>query len=124
MLRSRGFVALPVAGLLVALAGCGDRQPPPDPSVKDPQALYDTHCVRCHARAGETGGPKYGGSKGPDISHVGSSKEMTADWLFDYIKDPRNPKTNRKDARMMPAFGDTLTDEQIRILADWLAAKK
>jgi cytochrome c553 len=46
---------------------------------------------------------------------------MTADWLADYIRDP---KSRRPDARLMPAFGDKMSADEIRSLAEWLAAKK
>jgi mono/diheme cytochrome c family protein len=87
----------------------------------DPEALYQYHCAKCHARAGEPGGPTMGGSKGPDLTHIGSATGMNVEWFTDYI---RNPKSRRPDARLMPAFGDKMTDEQIRSLAAWLAAKK
>lgn len=114
-------LAVPPLLVAVALTGCGQQPARPDPLVTDPQALYDAHCARCHARAGQTGGPRLGGSKGPDLAHVGSATGMTPDWLAAYIKEP---KSRRPDAKLMPAFADTLTDEQLRILAEWLAAKK
>jgi hypothetical protein len=46
---------------------------------------------------------------------------MTADWLAAYI---RNPKSMRPDARVMPAFEREMTEEQIRLLADFLMKKK
>src|SRR5687767_14720572 len=111
---SRRLIAPLLFATACALAGCGQRTAKQDPSVTDPQVLYDTQCARCHARAGEPGGPRTGGSKGPDLRHVKSQPEMTVDWLADYI---REPKSRRPDAKLMPAFGDTLTDEQIRSLA-------
>lgn len=111
------FVSLVL--VVFALAGCGG-QPPPPPGA-GPEALYQYHCARCHARAGEPGGPTRGGSKGPDLTHIGSATGMTADWLSAYIKDP---KSQRPDAKLMPAFGDKMTDAEIRSLAEWLAAKK
>jgi cytochrome c553 len=113
MLRRAGF-------LIVAFcfySGCG----PSKPASSDPQTLYDFHCTRCHARAGEPGGPSLGGSVGPDLRHIGSAKGMTAEWLAAYI---RNPKSQRPDARVMPAFEDKMSDDEIRSLAEFLAAKK
>ena len=46
-----------------------------------------------HARPGPpTGGPTRGGSKGPDLAHIGSATGMTADWLAAYIKDPKSQR--------------------------------
>jgi mono/diheme cytochrome c family protein len=106
-----------IAALSVPLFGCG----PSKPTTTDPQVLYDFHCARCHARAGEPGGPSLGGSVGPDLSHVGSGRGMTAEWIAAYI---RNPKSMRPDARVMPAFEGEMTEEQIRSLAESLAKKK
>lgn len=99
------------------LLGCGG--PKSDPAEASPQVLYDQHCAKCHARAGQPGGPGIGGSRGPDISKIG--QEHDAKWLADYIRDP---KSVRPGARLMPAFGGTLTDAQIQVLADHLAAQK
>ncbi|MBA4063697.1 MAG: hypothetical protein C0501_08290 [Isosphaera sp.] len=107
-----------ILAALIAAAGCG---PTPPPAGAGPEALYRHHCARCHARAGEPGGPGLGGSKGPDLSRVGAAPGMTADWLADYIRDP---KSRRPDARLMPAFGDEMSADEIRSLAEWLAAKK
>ena len=103
---------------LILVVGCGK---PDAPATTDPKVLFDFHCARCHAQAGEPGGPGVGGSKGPNLTHVGSGTGMTAEWIAAYVRDP---KSKRPDAKLMPAFGETLTDEQIRSLAEWLAAKK
>ena len=107
--------------LVLTAAGCGRPVPKTDPSVTDPDELYQTHCARCHARRGEPGGPEYGGSIGPPLGKIGSATGMTAEYLAEYIADS---KQKRKVSGMMPAFGGKLTDEQIKALAGWLAAKK
>lgn len=103
-----------------ALLGCGG--PKTDPGETSPAVLYDQHCAKCHARAGQPGGPNLGGSRGPDISKIG--KERDAAWLADYIRNPLSVKPGAQGARLMPAFEGTLTDAQIRSLADHLAAQK
>jgi mono/diheme cytochrome c family protein len=113
----RALVLPLIAITLIALLGCS----PSKPASSEPQALYDFHCARCHARAGEPGGPSLGGSVGPDLSRIGSAKGMTPEWLSSYI---RNPKSVRPDARVMPAFEDKMTEEEIRSLAEWLSKKK
>jgi mono/diheme cytochrome c family protein len=118
-MRSRGFVSSILRVLsLGALAGCAG---PNVPTAEGPEGLYLQHCAKCHARAGEPGGPQRGGSKGPDLKHIGSAKGIDADWLTDYIRDP---KSRRPDAKLMPAFGDKMSEAEIRSLAEWLAAKK
>jgi cytochrome c553 len=103
--------------VIPVLTGCS----PSKPASSEPQALYDFHCARCHARAGEPGGPSLGGSVGPDLRHIGSAKGMTAEWLAAYI---RNPKSQRPDVRVMQPFEGKMTDDEIRSLAEFLAAKK
>ena len=103
---------------LAALAGCGDNKPA---VAAGPQGTYDQHCARCHAPAGQPGGPGVGGSKGPPLSDVPNRPGRTKEWLADYIRDPKSVKP---DAKMMPAFKGTLPEEQIQELAAWLANGK
>ena len=115
----RGYFApLLLAASVCVVAGCSE---PVGPTGTDPEALYLFHCAKCHARAGEPGGPTVGGSKGPDLAHIGSASGMTVEWLTEYIS---NPQSKRPKVRIMPAFGEQLSQEQIRSLAEWLAAKK
>jgi mono/diheme cytochrome c family protein len=100
-----------------ALVGCGKKEP----VATGPQATYEQHCARCHARAGQPGGPDIGGSKGPPLSDVPNRPGRTKEWVADYIRDPKSVKP---DAKMMPAFKGTLTDAQINELAEWLTTKK
>lgn len=116
MLR-RCVVAYLVLASTYALLGCGG--PRTDPNETSPAVLYDQHCAKCHARAGQPGGPGLGGSRGPDISKIGN--EHDAKWLADYI---RNPKSVKPGARLMPAFEGTLTETQIQAMAEHLAAQK
>ncbi|MBY0456519.1 MAG: cytochrome c [Gemmataceae bacterium] len=102
-----------------AVAGCSNDQPKPSPGERAPEVLFEQHCAKCHARAGQPGGPRIGGSRGPDLAKIGN--HFDADYLTAYI---REPKSVRPDAKLMPAFGGVLTDEQIRILAEYLAARK
>lgn len=111
-----GGVAL-VMIVFLAIAGCG----PSQPVAAGPQGLYDQHCAKCHARAGEPGGPSIGGSRGPDLSKIGANKGRNAEWFAAWIRDPKSVDPN---AKLMPAFKDKLTDAQIKELAEWLAAKK
>jgi mono/diheme cytochrome c family protein len=109
--------AVGVVLFALVVGGCGPKPAPP----AGPQGLYEQHCAKCHARAGEPGGPSIGGSRGPDLSHIGANKGRDAEWFAKWIRDPKSVDPS---ARLMPAFKDTLTEEQIRQLAEWLAAKK
>lgn len=104
------------AALTLALTGCGS----PPSALTGPKAAYAQHCATCHAQAGEPGGPKLGSSKGTDLSHIGSKRDRTVEWIAEYIRDP---KSQRSDARM-PGFEGKLTVEEIRALAELLAAQK
>ncbi len=109
-----------VVGLVVAfgaLAGCGDGKP----VAAGPQGTFDQHCARCHAQAGQPGGPGVGMSKGPNLTDIPNRPGRTAEWLAEYIRDPKSVKP---DTKLMPAFKDTLTDAQIKELAEWLVTKK
>ncbi len=107
---------LAVGLLLSTLFGCG----PSQPALTGPKGTYAQHCASCHAQAGEPGGPSLGSSKGPSLTHVGSEPGRTVTWLADYIRDP---KSKRKDAKM-DGFEGKLTAEEIRALAELLAAQK
>jgi cytochrome c551 len=113
----RWLVGYALVAALVALTGCGKGEP----TATGPQGTFDQHCAKCHAQAGQPGGPGVGGSRGPNLNKIGAESGHTAEWLADFIRDP---KSKRPDARLMPAFGGKLTDEQIKELAEWLAAKK
>ncbi len=96
---------------LCVLFGCGKS----DPGATGPKVTYEQHCAKCHAQAGEPGGPSRGGSKGPKLE-----TKRSADWLADYIRDPKSKKPDSK----MPAFAGTIPEDQIQELAGYLAAKK
>jgi hypothetical protein len=110
---------LALVGLLCIVTGCGNsgKDAPP---INDPNVLFDTHCSKCHAQAGQAGGPKVGGSKGPNLTHIGSEPGHDAEWLAKFIRDP---KSVRSDAKM-PKFEGVMKDEEIRTLAEYLAGRK
>jgi mono/diheme cytochrome c family protein len=112
----RWLIAYMLFALLGVLAGCGK-----EPVEPGPRGTFDQHCASCHAQAGEKGGPAGGSSRGPNLNKIGSRSGRTAEWLAEFIRDPRS---KRPDAKLMPAFGGKLSDEQIHELAAWLAAKK
>jgi len=74
--------------------------------------IIGRYCSNCHTIDGE------GGAAAPDLSRVGASRDRT--WLRNWITNPEevDPFAN------MPAFGDTLTAEEMTALVDYLAARK
>jgi ubiquinol-cytochrome c reductase cytochrome b subunit len=70
------------------------------------------YCASCHMVDGE------GGSTGPDLSHVGSTRD--AAWLRDWITEPEavDPFAS------MPGFGDTLSEEEMRAVVELLSARR
>jgi mono/diheme cytochrome c family protein len=110
---------LALAGLLCMLAGCG-KSGSDTPAIGDPKVLFDMHCSRCHAQAGEQGGPKLGSSKGPNLTHIGSEPGRDAEWLAKFIRDPRSVRGDAK----MPKFEGVMKEEEIHTLADYLAGLK
>jgi mono/diheme cytochrome c family protein len=112
-------VGLSVLLVFALLAGCGKSSQHPPGS---PEALFDDHCARCHAQKGEPGGPPgVGSSKGPNLSKIGAAPGRDADYIAKFIRDPRSAKPN---AKLMPAFEGELSEEEIRKLAEYLAARK
>ncbi|MBN9122432.1 MAG: cytochrome c [Planctomycetes bacterium] len=116
-MAGRCAVAFALVGCVWSLAGCGGGKP----VAAGPQGTYDQHCARCHAQAGQPGGPGIGNAKGPPLSDVPNRPGRSKEWVAAYIRDP---KSVRPDAKMMPAFKDTLTEQQINELAEWLTTKK
>ena len=133
MMGVRLVVAVVGIGATVALMGCGQQTgsgssggdaPSVDPgkggaggATTGPQ-IFEQNCAKCHPAGGSAGGEKKGGNKGPDLSHAGSDPDHTADWLADYIKNPKSKKPGSR----MPPFEGKLSPEQIRTVAEHLAS--
>ncbi len=111
-----GFAFAVLSGVLV---GCGNSGSG-DSAASGPKGLFDAQCSKCHAQAGQPGGPGVGSSKGPNLSKIGAEPGRTADYIADYIRDPKSKKADAK----MPAFGSRLKDDEIRSLAEYLAGMK
>jgi mono/diheme cytochrome c family protein len=124
MLRSHPFVLL--VFICVVLAGCGKKDEsaagnaPADDgtaSAGSGNTLFDQHCAKCHTVSGAAGGPK---KKAPDLAKVGADPAHTPDWLAEHIRNPKVHEPNSK----MPPFGDRLKPDEVKGLAEFLAAKK
>ena len=69
-------------------------------------------CAGCHKIAGD------GGETGPDVSHVGSRRDVAS--IRKLIQDP----TAEYPDAFMPTFGERLSAAQIEVLAKYLAARR
>lgn len=109
---------LAIVTLTCVLTGCG-KSGSDTPVVSDPKVLFEMHCAKCHAQAGQPGGPPgVGSSKGPDLSHIG--KRHNAEWITKYVRDPKSQDPNSN----MPALGDKMREEELQKLTDYLASQK
>lgn len=115
-MRFRSLTGFALFAITSFLSGCGTAPP----AASGPQGLFDTHCSKCHAQAGEPGGPSIGSSKGPNLTRIGAEPGRTVDFLADYIRDPKTREPKAK----MPGFENKLSNDEIRSLAEYLAAKK
>ena len=73
---------------------------------RDIPALYKQNCLSCH-------GDQLQGRVGPNLQTVGD--KMNTEELFDLIHDGR---------KGMPGFGKRLSEEEITLIAAWLAEQK
>jgi mono/diheme cytochrome c family protein len=123
--------AIALALLFCVLAGCDKKstggntppaEPPPGPTgpgvASGPQGLYDQHCAKCHPSGGAAEGGLRKGMKGPNLTKIGA--EHDADWIAEHIRNPRGHEPGSR----MPQFEGKLKPEEIRSLAEFLAAKK
>ena len=88
--------------------GATDRNPipPSSESVRGGLALYQTHCLLCHGETGLGDGPSAATMNPPPadlVVHVPLHPDRA---LFDFVRDGI-PGT------AMPALGDTLSDDEI-----------
>jgi cytochrome c551 len=112
--------------LVTAVAACGgnnNAEPPADQNenneaggngaetgedAAEAEALYQANCLSCH-------GADLAGGVGPALNEIGAA--LSADQIRDVI-------ANGKEGTSMPAFAGRLSDEEIDILATWLAGQK
>ncbi|RMF91397.1 MAG: hypothetical protein D6736_05295, partial [Nitrospinota bacterium] len=82
---------------------------PPGGDAENGKAIFESiGCLGCHAINGK------GGTFGPDLGQVGS--KVNAQWLFNWIKDPRRYDSHTKMPRL------PLTDAQIRDVVAYLTS--
>ncbi|MDQ6421180.1 cytochrome c [Paenibacillus sp. LHD-117] len=73
-------------------------------------ALYQSRCLSCH-------GSELQGRVGSETNLQQIGSRLSADEIAVQIRDGGQEG-------LMPAFGDQLTEEEIKGLADWLASKQ
>lgn len=114
---------LAVAGVVLALAGCGGKPPGAEPKnaamVKEGGALYAEHCAQCHGEKLE-GQPDWrhrkpdGRLPAPPHDQTGHTWHHPDAMLFAIVKNgmvpPIAPEGYQSD---MPAFGSRLGDHDI-----------
>jgi cbb3-type cytochrome oxidase cytochrome c subunit len=59
-----------------------------------------------------------GRARGPELSTVGAKRSR--DWLIEHV---RNPKSHNPQSRM-PAYDGKINDNDLQLLADYLASLK
>lgn len=104
------FMIMATALLAVACAPSAD-QPEGEPlsaAAEQGKLIFDSRCLRCHAVDGA------GGKKGPDLSHISSSRDV--DWLTRFMT---NPQAVDPDNKMPQVF---LRPEELSAVVEYMKA--
>lgn len=123
MKRLARAAALTAAGA-VFVAACSDS---PDPDVLARGAsVYATHCASCHGARLE-GQPNWktrlpdGTSSAPPHNDTGHTWHHSDRWLFHVVENGMVPPLVRPGYKSgMPAFGDQLSDAEIRAVLAYI----
>jgi len=91
-----------------ALAACGGPSVSINNAPADVAATYKANCIQCH-------GTELQGRVGPPTNLQQIGARMTAADIAAVIEEGKRP---------MPAFKETLTEDEITKLAEWLASNK
>ncbi|QJC51036.1 cytochrome c [Paenibacillus albicereus] len=102
------WAAASAALILALLAGCGSSAERGEASLEGPEeavALYKQSCISCH-------GTDLKGRMGPasDLHDVGAR-----------LSEPEITRQIEQGGASMPAFGERLTADEIRVLSGWLS---
>jgi mono/diheme cytochrome c family protein len=116
--QSAAFRASVALSAILLAAGCAKNDgsanatAPADPALiaAGKSVFASNGCANCHAVAGQ------GGSKAPDLTHVGA--EHAPQWLVEHVKDPKvhNPSSR------MPAFQGKISDRDLLALGAYLSS--
>jgi ubiquinol-cytochrome c reductase cytochrome b subunit len=104
--------ALAIAALFIAAVGFGQQNPPAATTpgaaaLRGPQTFTASGCPQCHTIQHN------GGTKGPDLSAVGSR-----------LKEDQIRTQITKGGKQMPAFGKVLEPSEIDDLVAYLSSLK
>lgn len=96
-LTAVGFALVAIGFVTAPLAAAGDK-------VKGEKVFNDSKCSICHKVDGK------GGKMGPDLTAVGTRRDMA--WLKKYLADPKaeNPKNKMPAVKAKGADLDNLID--------------
>ena len=116
------LIGLTLTASLFVFAGCNKKDAAPGASgggataatAAAGQTVFTTNCARCHSINGT------GGNRAPDLSHTGGDATHTAQWLSEFIKDPKSKNPSSR----MPPFGDKITDADLQAVSSYLAGLK
>jgi len=115
--RVGAFIAL--ICLVEVLTGCTESNGPKVDLQEGPQAVgkrvFAANCVGCHDLGGESAE-----GRAPNLGKIGAKPEHTVEWIMELI---RNPKSKNPKARMR-AFGDSIKEDDLRALAEFLVSLK
>lgn len=128
--ESRGLMVCVVVTTLVILAACQESAPPDTVTpvrvvrMSDPvqlmrgQALFAQHCAVCHGTHAQGDGNwrqrnPDGRFPPPPLNGTGHAWHHPHDWLKEMIRNGSMPQGN------MPAWGNTLNEQQIEDLIAW-----
>lgn len=131
MLRAR-VVATPLLALALACKGDAERYGSSDPAVPGDQAtlrlggrVYAQSCASCHGAGGE-GAPRWsepdaqGELPPPPHDSTGHTWRHSDGMLYRIVHEGWKDPFNRTTRLTMPAFGATLTPEEMRAVIAYL----
>jgi len=111
------LIILSFLAFLFVSAGLGGAQAKGD--AKAGKAKYDQLCGGCHGTSGKGDGPAAGGLNPKPQDHTNGKymNTLTDQYLFDIIK---NGGVGIKKSPLMPAWGNTLKDDDVRNLVAYI----
>jgi mono/diheme cytochrome c family protein len=108
-----------IACFLGALTGCNSSSDKEVDMQSGPNAVgkkvFTASCARCH----KIGGPSDEG-RAPNLAKTGANPEHTAEWFMELVRDPKSKNPKAK----MPAFHDSIKEDDLRALAEFLTSLK
>ncbi len=101
-----------VGAAMIAYVKRGGTPPVVPTATREAAVIFARHCVGCHVIDGD------GGTEGPDLSQAGAKHDLT--WLRRWISRPVAMKADAK----MPAFDRKLSQDELTVIASFLANRR